>query len=116
MKPMGSRSFSLRGETRLTLIRLVTLTVTCSFLAACGGALYAVEVNSAAGKLAEAERLDAAKLAPYEYYSAKVRLEKAREEAAEANYGDAIKLSDESEAFSEKAVTLAREGSREAGR
>jgi len=99
------------------LVRLISLALCSSFLAACGGALYAVDVNDAAERLEEAERLDAPKLAPYEYYSAKVRLDKAREEAAEANYGDAIDLAKESEAFSQKAVNVCRtDGSKEPAR
>src|SRR5215471_5343631 len=52
----------------------------------CGNTIYAIKVGSAAKKVEEAHELGAEKLAPYEYYYAKAHLEKAQEEAAEADY------------------------------
>lgn len=82
----------------------------------CGNALYAVQANSAASKLEEAQALGAEQYAPYEYFYAKEHLAKAQSEAAEADYGDAIDLADVSEEYAEKAVRLTREAHRGAGR
>lgn len=85
-------------------------------LGGCGNALYALRANAAASRLEEARELGADKLAPYEYYYAKEHLDKAQTEAAEADYGDAISLAAESEDFAEKAIRIARDAHRGAGR
>jgi hypothetical protein len=84
--------------------------------AGCGNTVYAFQVNSASNKLEEAHELGAEKLAPYEYYYAKEHLEKAQEEAAEADYSDAINLAEESEEYADKAIRLTKEAHRGAGR
>jgi hypothetical protein len=84
--------------------------------AACGNTLYAVQANSASAKLEEARELEAEKFAPYEYYYAKEHLLKAQQEAAEADYGDATDLAEVSETYAEKAIRLARDAHRGAGR
>lgn len=88
----------------------------CLLTAGCGNTLYAFQVGSASSKVVEAQELGAEKLAPYEYYYAKEHLEKAREEAANADYGDAIDLAEVSEEFADKAIRLTRESHRGAGR
>ena len=60
----------------------------------CGNAMYAVSATTASSKLAEARELGAEQYAPYEYTMAREHLDKARTEAAEADYGDATELSD----------------------
>lgn len=82
----------------------------------CGNSLYALRVNAAAAKLEEARELGAEQYATYEYYLAKEHLEKARTEASEADYGDAIELAGLSEEYAEKAIQLARDAHRGAGR
>lgn len=82
----------------------------------CGNTIYAFKANSAANKVEEAHELGAEKLAPYEYFYAKLHLEKAQEEAAEASYSDAINLAESSEDFAEKAIRLTRAAQRGAGR
>lgn len=84
--------------------------------AGCGNALYAVQVNSASSKVEEAHELGAEQYAPYEYYYAKEHLEKAQTEAAEADYSDAVDLAEVSEEYADKAIRLAREAHRGAGR
>jgi hypothetical protein len=59
-------------------------------------------------RVAEAKELGAAKHAPYEYYYALAHLEKAKQEAAEADYGDAIELAATCSEFAQKAVDLSR--------
>jgi len=82
----------------------------------CGNAIYAIQANSASNKVEEAHELGAEKLAPYEYYYAKEHLEKAQEEAAEADYSDAINLAEASEEYADKAIRLTKEAHRGAGR
>ena len=82
----------------------------------CGNTIYAFKANSAANKVEEAHELGAEKLAPYEYFYAQQHLQKAQEEAAEADYSDAIDLADESEEYAEKAIRLTRDAQRGAGR
>jgi hypothetical protein len=85
-------------------------------LTACGNTVYAIQANSASNALAEARELGAEKLAPYEYYYAKEHMEKAQQEAAEADYSDAINLAEAAEEFANKAIRLSREAQRGAGR
>jgi hypothetical protein len=82
----------------------------------CGNALYAVQANSASGKLEEAHELGAEQYAPYEYYYAKEHLQKAQSEASEADYSDAIDLAATSEEYADKAIRLTHEAHRGAGR
>ena len=95
---------------RLTWLVLLAATT------GCGNALYAVHANEAASRLEEAREFGAERFAPYEYYLAKAHLQKAREEAAEADYGDADTLAAESEEFATKAIRLSRAAHRGAGR
>lgn len=88
----------------------------CLLAVGCGNTLYALQANSAASKVEEAKSLDAAKYAPYEYYYARQHLQKAETEAAEADYGDATDLADTAEKYADKAIKLAREAERGAGR
>jgi hypothetical protein len=85
-------------------------------LGGCGHVAYSIQVNSAASRLEEARELGAEKYAPYEFYMAEQHLEKARSEAAEADYGDASNLSESAEEYAAKAVALSREAHRGAGR
>lgn len=85
-------------------------------LGGCGNGLYSIQVLSASSKLEEARELGAEQHASYEYYMAKEHLDKARTEAAEADYGDAIDLSEEAEKYAEKAITRTRAAHNGAGR
>jgi hypothetical protein len=82
----------------------------------CGGTLYAIQVNGASSKVAEAKELGAEKYAPYEYYYAKEHLQKAQTEAAEADYGDAANLAEIAEEYADKAIRLSRDAHRGGGR
>jgi hypothetical protein len=84
--------------------------------AGCGGTLYAITANSASSKLETARALGAERYAPYEYWYAHEHLQKAMEEAARADYGDALDLADTAEQYADKAVTLARQAHEGAGR
>jgi hypothetical protein len=85
-------------------------------LAGCGGTLYAIQVNGAASKVAQAKELGADKLAPYEYYFASEHLTKAISEASEADYSDAVDFANVAEEYADKAIKLARDARRGAGR
>ena len=78
------------------------------FTCGCGNMIYAVNVNAAANKLEEAAEIDAERLAPYEYYTAREHLHKAQREAAEADYGDAAELAEVAEEYAIQAIKVAR--------
>ncbi len=82
----------------------------------CGNALYAISANSAASKVEEARELGAEQYAPYDYFLATEHLTKAQTEASEADYSDASNLAEEAELHADKAIRLAREAHRGAGR
>jgi len=86
------------------------------FLGACGHTLYAINVNSASAKLEEAHELGAELYAPYEYWFALEHLDKAQTEASEGDYGDALELANIGEEYADKAIQLARDAHRGAGR
>ena len=100
--------------------RILARTVLYGLLAllttGCVGIVYAVRANSAASNLEEAKTLGADKSAEYEYYYAQAYLEKAMEEAAEAEYGDAINFAGIADDMAAQAVQLARQAHRSAGR
>lgn len=82
----------------------------------CGNTLYAVSANSASSKVEEARELGAEQYATYEYFLATEHLQKAQTEASEADYSDATNLAEKAEEHAEKAIRLAREAHRGAGR
>src|SRR4051812_21248252 len=86
------------------LVRFIAL----AGLLGCGNAVYAVRVTEAATEVARAEQLDAARLAPYEYYYALEHLHKAQTEAAEADFGDAIALAGVAYQYANRAVMLSQ--------
>lgn len=87
-----------------------------SCLAGCGGVLYTASIFSAESRLEKAEALGAERYAPYEYWYAREHLLKAKEEAATADYGDAIDFADTASEYAEKAATLAKQAHEGAGR
>lgn len=82
----------------------------------CGNALYAISANSASSKVEEARELGAEQYATYEYFLATEHLQKAQTEASEADYSDAANLAEKAEEHADKAIRLAREAHRGAGR
>jgi hypothetical protein len=105
------RSKALRTALVAAGVSALALSVT-----GCGNTIFVVNANSAANKLEEAEALGAEQYAAYEYWMAHEYLVKARSEAAEADYSDAINLADESEEFAQKAIELSKAAHRGAGR
>ncbi|HVY26796.1 MAG TPA: DUF4398 domain-containing protein [Polyangiaceae bacterium] len=82
----------------------------------CGNALYAIAANSASTKVEEARELGAEQYATYDFYLATEHLQKAQTEASEADYSDAANLAEQAEEHADKAIRLAREAHRGAGR
>jgi len=100
-------------------VAVTTVTAALTSLAAvagCGGVLYAAEVNGASRKLAEARELGAEQLAPYEYTYAEAHLTKAMSEAAQGDYSDAKAFAETADTYATKAIALAKEAHRGAGR
>jgi Domain of unknown function (DUF4398) len=114
-----ARKLSTRHRARETasLACLVALAGLCLFGATgCGGFFYAIYAGGASSKLETAQQLGAEKYAPYEYYYAQEHLLKAMEEAATADYGDAIDLADEADKSATKAILLSKQAHEGAGR
>lgn len=82
----------------------------------CGGFFYALDASSAATKLETAKKMGAEQLAPYEYHYANEHLTKAMEEAAAADYGDAIDLANLADKYADKAIQLSKSAHEGAGR
>lgn len=85
-------------------------------LGGCGGVVYAAQAGGAAAKLEQAKEVGAEQRAPYEYYFAREHMLKAQEEASQGDYGDAVDLAEIAEEYADKAIRLAREAHRGAGR
>jgi hypothetical protein len=74
----------------------------------CGPLIYAANITPASRAVERARQADAATYAPYEFYFAEAHLHKAREEAGEAAYQDAIDYARIAEASAEEALEIAR--------
>jgi hypothetical protein len=90
------------------LLGIVLCCAAVGSVAGCGNSLYVLRINGAAGRFEEARTIGAEQAAPYEYYSAEVRLEEARRQAARAEYGTASDLAREAERYAAKAITKTR--------
>lgn len=109
------QAFSLgRTVVRVTYGALCFGAAIC--LSGCGHTIYAIDANAASAKLEEAHELGAELYAPYEFWFASEHLDKAQTEASEGDYGDAIDLAKISEEYADKAIQLARDAHRGAGR
>lgn len=82
----------------------------------CGPTIYTVHVLPASRAVRQAEEAGAEEHAPYEYHYANEFLQKARAEAGEASYQDAIRHAKVAEEYGVKARDLARRRMREQGR
>jgi len=84
-------------------------------LAGCGPITYAFDVRTAEDIVAQARAENADYYAPYELYFAEAQLAKAREEAAEGHYEDALDMVGVAEAYGRRALERsARPGERSA--
>lgn len=114
--PASWGRFRVVGPTVGWAFSKLVLLVLAMLATGCGNTFFVVYASSATNKLEEAHELGAEEFASYEYWMAHEYLVKARSEAAEADYSDAINLARESEEFSDKAIQLARSAHRGAGR
>lgn len=115
MRP-ESADLAHRRPHRMCVRLLVVGAIALGALAGCGNTMYAVAASRASAKLEEARHAGAEEDAPYEYWYAKLHLEKASSEASEADYSDAIHLAEVAEEHANKAIRLAQEAKRGAGR
>ena len=98
------------------LVVLVAVAALVVVFAACGPTLYTFNSIPASQAVGQAREANAAEHAPYEFFYAQSYLAKAEEEAAEANYQDAIRFAEQANEFGTKARDLARRRMREQGR
>lgn len=96
---------------RRARLRWAHLLLACGALVGlgCGNTLYVFHVGAAEEKVEYAAKIEADKYAPYEYYSAEARLDEAKRQASEAEYGAAADLADQAERFAIKAIRKAQE-------
>ncbi len=97
-------------------MRTASFLVLLATLAGCGPLIYTINVMPASRSVERAREANADEHAPYEYYYALENLRKAREEAAEASYQDAIRFAEAAEEYGSKALDIARRRMRELGR
>ncbi len=100
----AGRLLALLGALRLPL----GLLLVGAAASGCGPVWYTAEIISAESIVSEAEQAEAADRAPYDYYLAREYLVKAREQAAEASYEDAVHYAQEAH----RAGALARDQAR----
>lgn len=108
-----------RSVAKSSLFRMAAFVSLAAFalgVGACGNTLYAIQVNAASSKLEEAAELGAEEYAPYEYWFALQHIDKAQTEASEGDYSDAVQLAEIGEQYADKAIQLARDAHRGAGR
>ena len=98
------------------LVVLVAVAAILTMFAACGPSLYTFNIVPASQAVEQAREANAAEHAPYEYFYAQSYLDKARDEAAEANYQDTVHFAERANEFGTKARDLARRRMREQGR
>jgi hypothetical protein len=114
--PLENRRGAPTGRASVRVATALVLAFFSTALGACGNTLYAVQVNAASSKLEEAAELGAEEYAPYEYWFARQHIDKAQTEASEGDYSDAVKLAEIGEEYADKAIQLARDAHRGAGR
>ena len=95
---MTRSTLSWREVTRLSLMVLV---FTCG---ACGPVTYAIDARSAEDIVTKARAEYADYYAPYELHFAEAQLAKAREEAAQGHYEDALDMVSVAEAYGRRAL------------
>ncbi|HKU39119.1 MAG TPA: DUF4398 domain-containing protein [Polyangiales bacterium] len=74
------------------------------WLCACGPVTYAIDARAAQKIVEQARAENADYYAPYELYFAEAQLAKAREEAAEGHYEDALQMVGTAEAYGRRAL------------
>ena len=100
--------FRFKKVSRFGRWTLLVCALSGTSLTGCGNTLYLVKVHQAEQKFEEAKELGAEQHAPYEYYSAKTRLEETKRQAAAAEYGNASNLSQEATDYSVQAISISK--------
>lgn len=77
------------------------------WLCACGPVMYNSAVSKAEGALEQAREQNAHWYAPYEYHFAQAHLDKAYEEAAHAEYEDAVRFAKTARDYADRALRMA---------
>ena len=96
---------------------LLAVTLCLAALAmSCGPVQYSHHILQASGVLAEAEELEAAEEAPYEYHYAREHLDQARREVGYSDFQEAVKCARVAREYGEKARDIAIRQRRERGR
>jgi hypothetical protein len=83
------------------------LTAALLWLCACGPVMYGSSVDKAETALEQAREQNAHWYAPYEYHYAQAHLDKAYEEAAHADYEDAVRFAKTARDYAERALRMA---------
>lgn len=78
--------------------------------------MYTVAINEATMAVEEARQAGAPTAAPYEFHYAQAHLDKAREEAGQAEYQNALDAAAVAREYGIRARDLARRRGRESGR
>lgn len=98
------------------MIAVIAVLAALSASTGCAPAIYAARVGPASRALERARQVDAPNLAPYEYFYAEAFLHKAREDAGEAAYQDAIAYARIARESAEDAIERSGAAMRESGR
>lgn len=85
-------------------VTLVSLLVSLVSSSACGPVTYALDARSAEGIVKKARAENADYYAPYELHFAEAQLAKAREEASQGHYEDALDMVNVAEAYGRRAL------------
>lgn len=96
--------------------RLTALTLGALAVTACGPIGYTVAILDATQIVEEARQAGAPQTAPYEFFYAQSHLDKAREEAGEAEYQNSMHMAETAREYGVRARDLARRRARESGR
>ncbi|HSC87410.1 MAG TPA: DUF4398 domain-containing protein [Polyangiaceae bacterium] len=90
-------------RTAASVLAWLALLLASAFTVGCGNALYVMNIDDAESQLEQAEALEAERYATYEFHAASSRLDEAKRQAAQAEYGYAMQLADEAADFARKA-------------
>lgn len=102
-RPVIARSFLSAARLKAGFIGVVGALLVLPSLG-CSSAVFITKVRRANEHFEQAKAVGAERYSPYEYYAAEARLRQSKQLAAEAEYGSAIKLADQSNDLAEQAI------------
>jgi hypothetical protein len=103
-RPVAKSACARPTATGSRALRAALVLVLALPMLGCSSAVFIAKVRGANERFEEAKAADAEKYSPYEYYAAEARLGQSKQLAADAEYGSAIQLANESTSFSERAI------------